>query len=171
MPTFTSKEEAINFYKDEEAFKELPDYLIGCLLDFSKKYDNYDEYITVETKIKNNEKLTKKEHKKYGHLNFEKIHQNRKKDEEIPNCVEFKDEKFEKLTDPETFDKYNKYGLEKPKQFEPDPDITLCLKSNEGEEYIIKKPIDKIRSAKTKDEYFEGWDCKLKIDDEKLLKN
>ena len=169
MPTFTCKEEAINYYKGEKAFENMPDYLLGCLLDFSKKYESYDEYIEIENKIKTNQKLSKKENKKYGHLNFERIHPNRKKDEEIPNCVDFKDHTFEKMTDPETFEKYNKYGLDNPKPLEPEKDITLCLKSNQGEEYLIKKPIDEIRKAKTKEQYCEGWECNLKTIDEKLI--
>lgn len=163
MPTFTSKDEAINFYKGEPAFENMPDYLLGCLLDFSKKYDSYDEYIEIENKIKTNQKLTKKESKKYGHLNFEKIHKNHKKDEEIPDCVDLKDEHFEKLTDPKTFDKYNKYGLENPQPLEPDENITLSLKSKQGEEYIIKKPISEIRKATNKEEYCSGWDCNQKL--------
>jgi hypothetical protein len=169
MPTFTCKEEAIAYYKSEKAFENMPDYLVGCLLDFSKKYDNYDEYIEIENKIKTNQKLTKKENKKYGHLDFQRIHQNKKKDEEIPDCVDFKDEHFEKLTDPETFEKYNKYGLENPQPLKPDKDITLCLKTKKGEEYIIKKPIDEIRKATTKEQYASGWDCNLKSIDEKLI--
>ena len=70
MPNFSSKEEAIEFYRQEEpSLNGMPDYLIECLINFSKKYDNYDEYLAVERKVQNNKPLTKKEQKKYN-LNY-----------------------------------------------------------------------------------------------------
>jgi hypothetical protein len=71
--TFTSKDEAIQYYKSN--FKNLedkPDWLVDSLIEFVCKYPNYREYIDVEHKIKNNLELSDYEKRIYGELDWKK---------------------------------------------------------------------------------------------------
>ena len=70
---FANKAEAIAYYKEhEENFKDKPDWLIECIIDFAIQYPNYKEYCEVEAKVKSGQELTAKQKKKYGNLKWEK---------------------------------------------------------------------------------------------------
>lgn len=163
MPNFSSRDEAIQYYRqEEESLKDMPDYLIGVLIDFSKKYDNYDEYLAVEEKVQNNKPLTKREQKKYGHLSFEKVHVTHPKNAVIHDHITTQDEgHFDDLRKEEVFEKYNKYGIDFPKTEEPNDTVKFELKDEvTHERVIIEKSIDEIRN--NPDDTFKSntWDIK-----------
>mgnify|MGYP003641448463 CR=1 FL=1 len=163
MPNFTCKEEAIAFYREEEpSLSGMPDYLIGVLIDFSKKYDNYDEYLSVEAKVQSGKTLTKKEQKKYGHLTFDKVHVTHPKNAVIHEHITTQDEgTFDNLGTKEGFDKYNKFGLNYSELEEPLENIKFQFKDEStGDTVIVEKPIKDIREDPANIYNGETWDVK-----------
>jgi hypothetical protein len=173
MPTFTDKQEAIDYYKAEEpSLKGMPDYIVGCLIDFSRKYDDYDEYLTVEQKVQNGglKSLTKKEAKKYGHLSFEKVHVTHPKNAIIHDHIKTEEAgEFDDLGTKEGFEKYNKYGLTYNEKQEPLKSVKFQFKDEiTGEKVIVEKDIEEIRKNPDKAFETDSWDVKHEPADKKL---
>ena len=172
MPNFSSKEEAIEFYRQEEpSLNGMPDYLIECLINFSKKYDNYDEYLAVERKVQNNKPLTKKEQKKYGHLKFEKVHVTHPQNAVIRDHVTTqKAGEFDDIGTKEGFEKHNKYNLNYNEPEEPLDTVKFQFKDEKtGDTVIVEKSIEEIRNN-PETAYESGtWDVKHSSTKEKKL--
>jgi hypothetical protein len=173
MPTFTSKEEAIEFYRHEEpSLRDMPDYLIGCILDFSRKYDNYDEYVAVEHKMQTGKPLTKKEQKKYGHLKFEKVHLDHPKGTILHDHITVQEAgTFDDIGTKEGFEKYNKYGLTYNEPQEAPDTVKFKFQDKAtGDSVIVEKSIDELNSNPEMAYNPETWDIKhTKGEDKKKL--
>lgn len=163
MPTFTTKEEAIEYYRQEEpALNDMPDYLIGCILDFSRKYDNYDEYIAVEHKVQNNKPLTKKEQKKYGHLKFEKVHASHAKNAIINDHITTQEAgDFIDIGTKEGFEKHNKYNLTYMEPQKPPENVKFQFKDKKtGDSVIVEKSIKELNDHPETAYKSDTWDIK-----------
>lgn len=171
MPNFSSKEEAIEFYRQEEpSLHGMPDYLIGCLIDFSKKYDNYDEYLVVENKVQNNKTLTKKEQKKYGHLKFDKVHVTHPKNAVINDHITtHKAGEFEDIGTKEGFEKVNKYGLTYSEKQEPNKTVKFQFKDKKTGDFVMaERSIEDINQNPESVHDPSAWDIKHTIVNKKL---
>ena len=162
MPNFSSRDEAIQFYRgEEEALKDMPDYLIGCLIDFSRKYENYDEYAIVEAKVLGSKPLTKKEQKKYGHLTFDKkVHVTHPKNAVLHDMISTQHKgDFDDLSIKENFDKMNKYGLNFAEKQEPPESVKFKFTDEiTKEECIVEKKLKDIHDNPS-DTFKQGtWD-------------
>jgi len=171
MPNFSSREEAIEFYRSEEkSLSGMPDYLIGCLIDFSKKYDNYDEYLVIENKVQQGKPLSKKEQKKYGHLTFDKIHVTHKKNAVINDHITTQEAgEFEDITTKEGFEKVNKYGLTYAEKQEPNDTVKFQFKDKKTGDFIMaEKSIEEIN--KNPESAFDPsqWDIKHTVIEKKI---
>lgn len=132
---FTDKKEAIEYYKTHEKnFEDKPDWLIECIIDFAIQYPNYKEYCEVEARIKNGQELTQKQKKKYGNLKWERDTNDYAAGTVLPDTVEIQEKgKYECVaTDPEIREKYNKYGLDFGKQYEPSDKLKFRQHHKDG---------------------------------------
>jgi hypothetical protein len=146
---FTTKDEAISFYKSN--FKNLedkPDWLVEGLLDFVIKYPNYKEYVCVENKIKNNIELSEYEKKTYGELEWEQKSKTYKKNEVIYDAVDIKDygEYDDIVRDPIAREKLNKYNLDFGKSLEPSKEVRIKM-SNKDETTVFKALVDDLNEG------------------------
>ena len=135
---FADKQEAIEYYKaHEKNLEDKPDWLIECIIDFAIQYPNYKEYCEVEARIKNGQELTQKQKKKYGNLKWDRDTEDYKDGQVVPDTVEIhqKGEYEDIAKDPEVREKYNKYGLDFGKQFEPSDELVFRKKTKDGKEY------------------------------------
>ena len=141
--TFTSKDEAIQYYKSN--FKNLedkPDWLVDSLIEFVCKYPNYREYIDVEHKIKNNLELSDYEKRIYGDLDWKKKLTSHKKNEIINDSVDILDAgEYDDLKDPLVREKMNKYGLDFGQLLEPSPFVKIKMNSKD-ETATFKAPVE-----------------------------
>jgi len=141
--TFTSKDEAIQYYKSN--FKNLedkPDWLVDSLIEFVCKYPNYREYIDVEHKIKNDIELSDYEKRIYGDLDWKKKLTSYKKNEIINDSVSILDKGcYDDLKDPLVRDKLNKYGLDFGQLLEPSPFVKIKMTSKD-ETATFKAPVE-----------------------------
>lgn len=154
---FKDKEEAIAYYQQhEENLKDKPAWMIECIIDFARKYPNYKEYCEVEAKMANGEKLTEKQAKKYGHLQWEKQMAEFKDGDVIPDAVTCnKEGEYEK----DDLEKLNKYDMEFGEQLEPDENIKLRIKTGAGE-FEATAPVEKLNQNFTGRVRKEDFDIK-----------
>ena len=146
---FTTKEEAVQFYKSN--FKNLedkPDWLIESLIEFCVKYPNYEEYIKVENKIKNNVELSDYEKRVYGDLSWDKKLQSYKKNEIIYDSIDIKDKgEYDDIAhDKVAREKMNKYNLDFGESLEPLPEVTIKL-TNKDESVFLKANIEELNQG------------------------
>ena len=128
---FASKAEAIAYYKEhEENFKDKPDWLIECVIDFAIQYPNYKEYCEVEAKVKAGQELTAKQKKKYGHLKWEKEMTEYADGQLLKDHVAINEAGTyaDIVNDKEEFDKVNKYGLDWNPDKKPVQDMDAPVK-------------------------------------------
>jgi len=141
--TFTSKDEAIQYYKSN--FKNLedkPDWLVDSLIEFVCKYPNYREYIDVEHKIKSNIELSDYEKSIYGELDWKKKLTSYKKNEIINDSVDILDAgEYDDLKDPLVREKMNKYGLDFGQLLEPSPFVKIKMTSKD-ETTVFTAPVE-----------------------------
>ena len=133
---FKDKEEAIAYYQQhEDNLKDKPAWMIECIIDFARKFPNYKEYCEVEGKVARGEKLTEKQAKKYGHLEWEKQYTDYKDGEVIDGMVDYNEEGTyaDIVNDTEYRAKLNKYNLEFGEAQKPDENIKFRLHTNEGD--------------------------------------
>jgi len=136
---FANKAEAIAYYREhEENFKDKPDWLIECVIDFAIQYPNYKEYCEVEAKVKAGKELTAKEKKKYGNLKWEKEMTEYTEGQVLRDHVDIKDAGTydDIVRDKEAFEKINKYGLtyndEYQKEGDPNAEIRFRFQNPDG---------------------------------------
>ena len=146
---FTTKKEAVEYYKSIiKNLEDKPDWLIESMIDFSIKYPNYKEYITVEHKVKNNIKLTDYEQEKYGSLSWNSKMTQYKKDQIIEGAVDIKakGEYDDIARDPVAREKYNKYGLVFSENLEPEKEVKIKLNTDKGS-YIVSAEFEKLNNG------------------------
>jgi hypothetical protein len=146
---FTTKKEAIEYYKGTiKNLEDKPDWLIETMIDFSIKYPNYKEYITVENKVKNNIKLTDYEQEKYGSLSWDSKMTHYKKDQIIEGAIDIKakGEYDDIARDPVAREKYNKYGLVFSENLEPDKEVKIKLNTDKGS-YMVSAEVEKLNNG------------------------
>lgn len=155
---FADKKEAIEYYKaHEKNLEDKPDWLIECIIDFAIQYPNYKEYCEVEARIKNGQELTQKQKKKYGNLKWDRDTEDYADGQVIPDTVEVHDKgEYEDIAnDPEVREKYNKYGLDFGKQYEPSDKMIFRKKTKDGKEYEAVAKTADIQGKDTIDR--EDW--------------
>jgi len=137
---FANKQEAIAYYREhEENFKDKPDWLIECIIDFAIQYPNYKEYCEVEAKIKAGQDLTVKQKKKYGNLKWEKEMTEYEDGSVIKDHVKIQAEgEYKNIAlDKDAFEEGNKYGLPFNDRAvvtgNPDDPVSIQLKGPDGE--------------------------------------
>jgi hypothetical protein len=146
---FTSKDEAIQYYKSQFKFLEdKPDWLVESMIEFCIKYPNYTEYISVEKKIKNKIELTDYERETYGGLDWINKLNSYKKNEIIPDLVNVKKEgEYEDIIkDEKARDKLNKYNLEFGKSLEPSKEVKIKLSYKDGT-CILKGDVEELNKG------------------------
>jgi hypothetical protein len=146
---FTSKEEAVAFYKGN--FKNLedkPDWLVEGIIEFCIKYPDYKEYIGVEHKIKSNIELSEYEKKTYGDLDWNKKLNTYKKNEVIYDAVDIKDygEYDDIARDEKAREKLNKYNLDFGKSLEPSKEVKIKMTSKD-ETMVFKALVDDLNEG------------------------
>lgn len=145
---FQNKAEAIAYYREhEENFKDKPDWLIECVIDFAIQYPNYKEYCEVEAKVKAGKDLTAKEKKKYGNLKWEKEMTEYAEGQVLRDHVDVKEPGTydDIVRDKEAFEKINKYGLTYNEDYmkEGDPDAEIRFKFQDPDGSYIEAVQDK----------------------------
>ena len=145
---FANKAEAIAYYKEhQENFKDKPDWLIECIIDFAIQYPNYKEYCEVEAKVKAGQELTAKQKKKYGNLKWEKEMTEYEEGQVLKDHVTIQEPGTfpDIVNDKEEFEKINKYGLtfneEAKKVGDPNAPVEIEFKDADG------KPIRAVSTA------------------------
>lgn len=168
---FKDKEEAIAYYGQLENLKDKPAWMIECIIDFARKYPNYKEYCEVEAKVANGQKLTEKQAKKYGHLEWEKQYTDYKNGEVIDDSVEYNEAGTyaDIVNDTEEREKMNLYNLTFAENEEPDENIKLRLQTAAGEYEAVANV--KEFNDKTKDRPMRPEDFEMtKLDSESIEK-
>lgn len=172
---FKNKEEAIEFYRNnEENLKDKPDWMIECMIDFAIQYPDYKEYCEVEARVTNGKPLTSKQKKKYGHLQWEKSHQEFKNGDVIYDAVESHKagEYDDIINDKEAFEKINKYNIAFNKDLQQEPADTVHFVQNTPDgKYKAEAPLDQvIADAKEGGLKEESWTFEKLDDDNKSIK-
>ena len=160
---FKDKSEAVEYYKNNtESLKDKPDWLIECVIDFACQFPNYKEYCEVEEKVKQGKELNAKQKKKYGHLKWETKDRAYKKNDVLYDNVDVKQkgEYDDIVNDTPERAKMNKYNLDFGEQLKPDENVTLRLKTPDGE-YEATASVEQLnRDAGEEGMVKENWDIK-----------
>jgi len=132
--------------------------MIECIIDFAIQYPNYKEYCEVEAKIKNGEKLTARQEKKYGHLSWEKTMTEYKDGEVINDAVECHAAgTYDDIArDPVAREKYNKFNLDFGESLKPDTKVGIVFETDKGDMVKVQKEIGEDDSACTVEKLLEN---------------